>query len=77
MAQQGSASRTAFDVPARVLSHTMRGQDWLDGDALYHQWLGMPTLLVHGKHDMFVTLEEEEEMHEVHILKMLHYSDTM
>jgi len=55
----------------------MRGQDWLDGDALYHQWLGMPTLLVHGKHDMFVTLEEEEEMHEVHILKMLYYSDTM
>ena len=43
----------------------MNGQDWLDGDELYHQWLTMPTLLLHGKYDKFVTVEEEMEMEKV------------
>ncbi|WAR00156.1 ABHD8-like protein [Mya arenaria] len=63
--------QVAFDVPARVLSHTMQGQDWLDGDALYHQWLAMPTLLLHGKHDSFVSLEEQEEMEETVTMSQL------
>ena len=61
----GVAKELAFDVPVYVLSHMMNGQDWLDGDELYHQWLTMPTLLLHGKYDKFVTVEEEMEMEKV------------
>ncbi|KAH3730171.1 protein ABHD8-like [Dreissena polymorpha] len=64
-AQTGESRQHAFDVPVHVLRSMMQGQDWLDGDALFHEWLTMPILLLHGKYDSFVTLEEEQEMHEV------------
>ena len=55
----------AFSIPTYVLQHTMNGQDWSDGDELYHQWLLCPTLLIYGAQDKLVTLKEEEHMEEV------------
>lgn len=40
----------------------MNGQFWPDGDDLYHSWISTPTLLVYGRHDKLVSLQEEEEM---------------
>lgn len=60
----GLSREQAFDLPVYVLSYMMKGQDWLDGDELYHQWLTQPTLLLHGKHDKFISVEEEEDMKE-------------
>ena len=54
-----------FDVPTYVLKYMMQGQYWPDGDDLYHRWLSMPALLLHGKHDKFISVEEEEEMSKV------------
>lgn len=58
----GVTKELAFDVPTYVLSHMMHGQLWPDGDELYHRWLSMPVLLLHGKYDKFITVEEEIEM---------------
>ncbi|KAL4227916.1 Protein abhd8 [Mactra antiquata] len=58
----GLSREQAFDLPLYVLSHMMKGQDWLDGDELYHAWLTQPTLLLHGSHDKFVSMQEEQEM---------------
>ncbi|KAK6188831.1 hypothetical protein SNE40_004929 [Patella caerulea] len=52
----------AFAVPTYVLSHTMNGQDWADGDELYHNWITCPTLLIYGELDKLITLQEEENM---------------
>ncbi|GFN78101.1 abhydrolase domain-containing protein 8 [Plakobranchus ocellatus] len=52
----------AFEIPTRVLQYTMNGQDWPDGDELYHNWLTCPTLLLYGDRDKLVSLHEEQEM---------------
>ena len=62
----GVTKELAFDVPTYVLSHMMHGQLWPDGDELYHRWLSMPVLLLHGKYDKFITVEEEIEMSKVY-----------
>ncbi|XP_037078703.1 protein ABHD8-like [Pollicipes pollicipes] len=51
-----------FDVPSYVLSHTMRGQVWPEGDLSYHKQITLPTLLVHGMKDKFVSLVEMCDM---------------
>lgn len=55
----------AFDIPSYVLDYIMNGQWWLDGDDLYHSCINMPTLLIWGRHDKFVSLAEEEAMNKV------------
>lgn len=55
----------AFDIPSYVLDYIMNGQWWLDGDDLYHSCISMPTLLIWGRHDKFVSLAEEEAMNKV------------
>ncbi|XP_064609632.1 uncharacterized protein LOC135473696 [Liolophura sinensis] len=52
----------AFDIPTYVLRHMMNGQRWLEGDRVFHNWLSVATLLIYGKHDKLVTLEEERTM---------------
>lgn len=55
----------AFAIPTYVLQHTMNGQDWPDGDEIFHQWLLCPTLLIYGAQDKLVSLQEEKHMAEV------------
>lgn len=55
----------AFDIPTYVLDFIMNGQWWLDGDDLYHSCINVSTLLIWGRHDKFVSLEEEEAMDKV------------
>ena len=40
----------------------MMGQDWPEGDEIFHNWLTCPCLLIYGAEDKLVTLAEEEEM---------------
>lgn len=54
----------AFKVPSYVLRATMMGQNWNEGDEEFHSDLMVATLLIHGSHDKFVSLEEEAYMHE-------------
>ncbi|CAB3997720.1 Abhydrolase domain-containing 8, partial [Paramuricea clavata] len=37
---------------------------WSEGDEQFHSDLMVPTLLIYGNHDNFVTLDEETYMHE-------------
>ena len=55
----------AFNIPTYVLQNTMNGQDWPEGDELFHSWLTCPCLLIHGAKDKFVTRQEEEDMCQV------------
>lgn len=50
----------AFSIPTYVLQHTMNGQDWPDGDEIFHQWLVCPVLLIYGEKDKLVSLDEEK-----------------
>ncbi|XP_069136671.1 uncharacterized protein [Argopecten irradians] len=59
------SKETTFDIPTYVLSYIMNGQYWPDGDDMYHSWIAVSTLLVYGRHDIFVTIQEEEEMNKV------------
>jgi hypothetical protein len=43
----------------------MRGQDWLDGDEVFHRLLNVATLLVYGVKDQLVSLEDEQDMEKV------------
>lgn len=56
-----------FSIPTYVLQHTMNGQDWPDGDEVFHQWLLCPTLLIYGEQDRLVSLKEEKHMKEVSV----------
>lgn len=55
----------AFDVPAFVLRSMMNGQYWPEGDEVYHAEIVVPTLLVHGMHDRFVHVDDDQQMTEV------------
>ncbi|XP_013390910.1 protein ABHD8-like [Lingula anatina] len=55
----------ALDVPTYILKHMMNGQVWPEGNAEFHQWLNVPTLLIFGQDDQLVSLEEEIEMNMV------------
>ena len=62
----------AFDIPTYVLKHTMNGQTWEEGDAVFHSHISASTLIIHGKEDKLITEEDEEEMVDVRIKFMLH-----
>ena len=58
----------------------MSGQYWPEGDEVYHAELTVPILLVHGMHDKFVPVEEDQRMAEVRRLnpfKFLQFSPKM
>ncbi|XP_076009212.1 protein ABHD8 [Genypterus blacodes] len=65
----------AFNVSSFVLRAMMSGQYWPEGDEVYHAELTVPILLVHGVHDKFVPVEEDQRMAEILLmafLKVLH-----
>lgn len=70
-AQQGAKEKqllkdnNAFNVSSFVLRAMMSGQYWPEGDEVYHAELTVPILLVHGMHDKFVPVEEDQRMAEV------------
>uniref|UniRef100_A0A8C7YGL0 Protein ABHD8 n=1 Tax=Oryzias sinensis TaxID=183150 RepID=A0A8C7YGL0_9TELE len=61
----------AFNVSSFVLRAMMSGQYWPEGDEVYHAELTVPTLLVHGMHDKFVPVEEDQRMAEILLMAFL------
>ncbi|XP_054646155.1 protein ABHD8 isoform X2 [Dunckerocampus dactyliophorus] len=61
----------AFNVSAFVLRAMMSGQYWPEGDEVYHSELTVPILLVHGMHDRFVPVEEDQRMAEILLIAFL------
>ena len=43
----------------------MNGQQWMEGDEIYHGEIISPTLLLYGGEDKLVSLSEEIEMRDV------------
>ncbi|XP_058493586.1 protein ABHD8 isoform X1 [Solea solea] len=70
-AQQGAKQKqllrenNAFNVSSFVLRAMMSGQYWPEGDEVYHAEITVPILLVHGIHDKFVPIEEDQRMAEI------------
>ncbi|XP_010870876.2 protein ABHD8 [Esox lucius] len=63
--------RNAFNVSSFVLRAMMSGQYWPEGDEVYHAEITVPILLVHGMHDKFVPVEEDQRMAEILLLAFL------
>nr|XP_019953926.1 PREDICTED: protein ABHD8 [Paralichthys olivaceus] len=61
----------AFNVSSFVLRAMMSGQYWPEGDEVYHAELTVPILLVHGMHDKFVPVEEDQRMAEILLMAFL------
>nr|KAF6400175.1 abhydrolase domain containing 8 [Rousettus aegyptiacus] len=57
------------------LKAMMSGQYWPEGDEVYHAELTVPVLLVHGMHDKFVPVEEDQRMAEILLLAFLKLID--
>uniref|UniRef100_A0A8C6SPJ9 Protein ABHD8 n=1 Tax=Neogobius melanostomus TaxID=47308 RepID=A0A8C6SPJ9_9GOBI len=76
-ARQGSKEKqllrenNAFNVSSFVLRAMMSGQYWPEGDEVYHAEITAPTLLVHGMHDKFVPVEEDQRMAEILLMAFL------
>ncbi|CAM5126256.1 unnamed protein product [Natator depressus] len=65
----------AFNVSSFVLRAMMSGQYWPEGDEVYHAELTVPVLLVHGMHDKFVPVEEDQRMAEILLMAFLKVID--
>ncbi|KAK5869675.1 hypothetical protein PBY51_024377 [Eleginops maclovinus] len=61
----------AFNVSSFVLRAMMSGQYWPEGDEVYHAEITVPVLLVHGLHDKFVPIEEDQRMAEILLMAFL------
>ncbi|XP_032902679.1 protein ABHD8 [Amblyraja radiata] len=65
----------AFKVTSFVLRAMMSGQYWPEGDEVYHAELTVPVLLLHGLHDRFVPIEEDQRMAEILLIAFLKIID--
>ncbi|XP_051893524.1 protein ABHD8 isoform X2 [Pristis pectinata] len=65
----------AFKVTSFVLRAMMSGQYWPEGDEVYHAELTVPVLLVHGLHDKFVPVDEDQRMAEILLIAFLKVID--
>ncbi|GCC37285.1 protein ABHD8-like isoform X2 [Chiloscyllium punctatum] len=65
----------AFKVTSFVLQAMMSGQYWPEGDEVYHAELTVPVLLVHGMHDKFVPVDEDQRMAEILLIAFLKVID--
>ncbi|KAJ8336374.1 hypothetical protein SKAU_G00375940 [Synaphobranchus kaupii] len=61
----------AFNVSSFVLRAMMSGQYWPEGDEVYHAEITTPILLLHGAHDKFVPVEEDQRMAEILLMAFL------
>ncbi|XP_034566826.1 protein ABHD8 [Notolabrus celidotus] len=61
----------AFNVSSFVLRAMMSGQYWPEGDEVYHAELTVPILLIHGMHDKFVPIDEDQRMAEILLMAFL------
>eukprot|EP00096_Caligus_rogercresseyi_P008310 TRINITY_DN2693_c0_g1_i1.p1 TRINITY_DN2693_c0_g1~~TRINITY_DN2693_c0_g1_i1.p1 ORF type:complete len:541 (-),score=163.80 TRINITY_DN2693_c0_g1_i1:261-1883(-) len=52
----------SLDVPKYVFNHIIKGQSWPEGDVTFHRKINIPTLLVYGLKDPYVSLVEMCEM---------------
>lgn len=52
-------------LPSYVRHHLAVGQVWPEGDVAFHRKIAVPTLLVYGLKDKFVSLVEMCEMERV------------
>uniref|UniRef100_UPI00398F38A9 protein ABHD8-like n=1 Tax=Pristiophorus japonicus TaxID=55135 RepID=UPI00398F38A9 len=65
----------AFKVTSFVLRAMMSGQYWPEGDEVYHAELTVPVLLMHGMHDRFVPVDEDQRMAEILLIAFLKVID--
>jgi abhydrolase domain-containing protein 8 len=69
------------EVPAYVLENVRQGQTWPQGDSAFHRRIQVPTLLVHGISDPYITLVEECEMERVRqhffLLSLLKFTEML
>ncbi|XP_072924174.1 protein ABHD8-like [Hemitrygon akajei] len=65
----------AFKITSFVLRAMMSGQYWPEGDEVYHAELTVPVLLVHGLHDKFVPVDEDQRMAEILLIAFLKVID--
>uniref|UniRef100_A0A915IPD3 acylglycerol lipase n=1 Tax=Romanomermis culicivorax TaxID=13658 RepID=A0A915IPD3_ROMCU len=55
--------RRAFGmVDSKAVRFIMLGQNWPQGDRIYHQQINVPTLLIYGLSDRLVSLDEMNDM---------------
>ena len=54
-------------LPGNVQKNLALGQSWAEGDVAFHRKIVVPTLLVHGLKDKFVSLVEMCEMERVNL----------
>ena len=55
----------ANQIHPTVLNNVMRGQVWSGGTRYFHSNIRIPSLIVHGESDPFVSFEENEAMFKV------------
>lgn len=60
-----------LSLPTYVQNNLAVGQSWVEGDVAFHRKIVVPTLLVHGLKDKFVSLVEMCEMERVIVLIIL------
>jgi len=51
--------------PAYVLKRMMLGQRWLNGDEQFYAMISVDTLLIQGREDRLISLNDTRLMHEV------------
>jgi len=52
----------------------MMGQHWLQGDEQFYASINVDTLLIHGRHDRLISLDDTQLMHQVHVLQTDKYT---
>lgn len=62
--QEDQEKFNTFTASAYVLKAVMQGQKWEESDERYHSNLSIPALLIYGRGDQFVKLEDEIWMNE-------------
>jgi len=60
-----SDSASASIPSVYVLKMVMLGQQWMTGDEQFYAAINVATLLIQGRHDRLISLNDTQLMHEV------------